>query len=80
MGFAKYKVCKNCGNRNHPRSRQCPWCGARLQSPRDWISFAGVLIIVLVLAGLVVYALSDQIPMPARMRVPDLLRLASAGG
>ena len=79
MGTPKYKVCKHCGNRNHPRSGQCPWCGASLYSPRDWISFLGILVIALVLVGLVFYAVSDQPPSPTQLRVPNLLRLASLG-
>lgn len=68
----QYKICKNCGNRNHPRSGQCAWCGARMHRRRDWFALLGVLIIVLVLIGLVVYSVSNQPPSPARLRLPGL--------
>lgn len=67
----KYKLCKNCGNRNHPASRQCPWCGAALPSAMDWFSRLSLLIIALVLAGLFVYAHRMRTPSPGKARLPD---------
>ena len=49
MSTVKYKVCKNCGNRNHPASGQCPWCGARLRRPLDWFSTMCVILIVAII-------------------------------
>lgn len=58
----KYRICKTCGNRNHPRSGQCPWCGARLHRPIDWLSRIFLLLIVLILVGLVIYSRKDNPP------------------
>ena len=66
----KYKTCKNCGNRNHPGSRQCPWCGAALPSSMDWFSRLCLLFIVLVLVGLFVYAHKMRTPSPGKARLP----------
>ena len=67
----KYQLCKNCGNRHHPGSRQCPWCGAALPSSMDWFSRLSLLIIVLVLVGLFVYAHRMRTPSPGKARLPD---------
>jgi hypothetical protein len=68
----KYKICKNCGNRNHPDSGQCAWCGAALRRPLDWFSTVGMTIIVLIIVGLVVYAIHTRTPSGAKMRLPSL--------
>ena len=65
----KYKTCKNCGNRNHPGSRQCPWCGAALPSSMDWFSRLCLLFIALVLVGLFVYAHKMRTPSPGKARL-----------
>jgi RNA polymerase subunit RPABC4/transcription elongation factor Spt4 len=72
MERPKYKTCKNCGTRNHPRSGQCQSCGSRMGSVRDWFAIAAVLVIVLILLGLVVVAVMDRPPSPAKMRLPGL--------
>lgn len=72
MSTIKYKVCKNCGNRNHPDSGQCPWCGARLRRPLDWFSTTGMVLIVLIVIGLVVYSVSTRPPSSAKMRIPRI--------
>ncbi len=53
----KYKICKDCGTRNHPASGQCAGCGARLRRPTDWFSMLALILIVAIVIGLVVYAL-----------------------
>lgn len=68
----KYKVCKNCGNRNHPDSGQCPWCGAMLRRPLDWFSTTSVAIIVLIVVGLIVYSIYSRPPSGAKIRMPHL--------
>ena len=68
----KYKICRNCGNRNHPRSGQCPWCGATLRRPLDWFSTLGLVLIVLIILGLIAYSLSNRPPSGAKMRLPRL--------
>lgn len=70
MSRPKYKKCKTCGNRNHPRSGQCAWCGARLWSPIDWFTWVGILLIVLVIVGLVIYSIQTRPPSPAKLRLP----------
>lgn len=66
----KYKICKNCGNRNHPDSGQCPWCGARLRMRMDWFSTLSLLFIALVVVGLILYALQNRTPTPTKLRLP----------
>ena len=68
----KYKVCKNCGNRNHPDSGQCPWCGAMLRRPLDWFSTTGMILIVLIVIGLIVYSITTRPPSGAKMRIPRI--------
>lgn len=72
MPTPKYKECRNCGNRNHPQSRQCPFCGERLRGGMDWFSMAGIVVIVMVLVGLVVYSVCSRDPTPARVRLPGI--------
>ncbi len=67
-----YKVCKNCGNRNHPNSGQCPWCGAALRRPMDWFSTLGMMVIVLVLAALIAYSYSHRAPSESRIGLPSI--------
>jgi hypothetical protein len=55
----KYKVCKTCGNRNHPASGQCAGCGARLGKPTDWFSRLALVLIGLIFVGLIVYAVQS---------------------
>ena len=69
---AKYKICKNCGNRNHPNSGQCPWCGATLRRPLDWFSSLGVVLIVVIVIGLIVYSITSRPPSTTQMRLPRL--------
>ena len=69
---ANYKICKNCGNRNHPSSGQCPWCGAALRRPMDWFSILGMIVIVLVLAGLFAYSCHQRTPSESKVRLPHL--------
>jgi len=66
MKSEKYKICKTCGNRNHPRSGQCPWCGARLLRPIDWVSRIALLIIALLLVSLFVYSRYSKTPSPGQ--------------
>ncbi len=69
----KYRVCKNCGNRNHPDSGQCPWCGAMLRRPLDWFSTTGMVLIVMIVVGLAVYSISTRPPTGgAKMRIPRI--------
>lgn len=68
----KYKVCKNCGNRNHPDSGQCPWCGARLRIRMDWFSTLSLSFIVLVVIGLILYSLQTRTPTPSKLRLPGV--------
>lgn len=75
-----YKKCKTCGNRNHPRSGQCAWCGAALRRPLDWFSVLGVAVIVLVLAGLGVYSCHNRAPSESKVRLPSLGTSAESGG
>jgi ribosomal protein L40E len=72
MERPKYKICKNCGTRNHPRSGQCQSCGSRMGGLRDWFAIAALLVIVLILIGLVVVKVMDGPPSPAKMRLPSL--------
>jgi RNA polymerase subunit RPABC4/transcription elongation factor Spt4 len=72
MPAPKYKECRNCGNRNHPQSRQCPFCGAWLRGGADWFSTVGIAVIVLVLVGLVVYSACSRAPSPTRVRLPAM--------
>ena len=60
----KYKICKNCGNRNNPASGRCAWCGEHLGRPTDWFSILAVLLIAGVLVGLLVYTNVRQTPFP----------------
>ena len=65
----KYKVCKNCGNRNHPDSRQCPWCGAPLRGRVDWFStfallFIGAVVVILIVCTLQSRSLSPRVIHP----------------
>jgi len=64
-----YKICKNCGNRNHPQSGLCPWCGARLRGRMDWFSMVGMSVIILVVIGLVVYATVSRSPLVTKYRL-----------
>lgn len=61
---SKYKICKNCGNRNNPASGRCAWCGEHLGRPTDWFSLLAILLIAGVLVGLLVYANVRQTPFP----------------
>ena len=65
-----YRICKNCGNRNNPDSGQCPWCGAALRRPMDWFSFFGLIIILLVVIGLIVYAVWIRSPSESKIHLP----------
>jgi hypothetical protein len=56
----KYKVCKTCGNRNHPASGQCAGCGARLPRPIDRVSALGAVLIILIFVGLIVYSVQSR--------------------
>ena len=68
----KYKICRTCGNRNHPLSGQCAWCGGRLRRPVDWFSSLGIVAIILTVLALVAYAMSDRPPSTSKMRLPRL--------
>ena len=61
---SKYKICKQCGNRNNPASGRCAWCGEHLSRPTDWISIVAILLIVGVLVGLLVYSNLLKTPVP----------------
>ena len=67
----KYKVCKTCGNKNHPKAGLCAWCGGRLTSPTDWFSFAFIFLIVMLIAGLLVYTQQSRAPSPSGAPVPE---------
>ena len=66
----KYKVCKTCGNRNHPASGQCGWCGARLRSPADAFWMLVLILIVILIIGLLVYSTQVTSPLGFRLRLP----------
>ena len=68
----KYKICRTCGNRNHPLSGQCAWCGGRMHRPVDWFSSLGIVAIILTVLALVAYAMSDRPPSTSKMRLPRL--------
>ncbi len=78
MPAQTYKECKYCGNRNHPSSRQCPFCGEMIRGGMDWFSTAGIVVIVLVLVGLVVYSVSNRTPSPTGVRLPGREAAAAA--
>ena len=61
---SKYKICKQCGNRNNPASGRCAWCGEHLSRPTDWFSIVAILVIVGVLVGLLVYSNLLKTPSP----------------
>ena len=65
----KYKVCKACGNRNHPLSQQCSWCGSRLPGSMSWFSIFCIVLIFLVIGGLLAYTWSNRPPNPAKPRL-----------
>ncbi len=67
----KYKICKTCGTRNHPASGQCSACGSRLGRPKDWFSAAGLVLIVLIVIGLVAYAVWSKSSPPAKFNLPE---------
>ncbi len=73
MSTVKYKVCKNCGNRNHPASGQCPWCGARLRRPLDWFSTMCVILIVAIIAGLIAYSIHNRPPSSSKMSLQRIV-------
>ncbi len=66
----KYKVCRTCGNRNHPESRQCPWCGARLRGRLDWFSILALWFIASVVAVLIACAVQSRSLKPSRLHLP----------
>ena len=68
----KYKICRTCGNRNHPLSGQCAWCGGRMRRPIDWFSSLGVVAIVLTVLALIAYAMADRPPSTSKLRLPHL--------
>lgn len=68
--MAHHKICKNCGNWNHPDSGQCGWCGSRLPRPQDWFSTLGLVLIGLIVIGLLVYSVWSRSPAGARFRLP----------
>ena len=68
----KYKICRTCGNRNHPLSGQCAWCGGRLRRPVDWFSSLGIVAIILTVLALVAYTMSERPPSTSKMRLPRL--------
>lgn len=65
----KYKVCKGCGNRNHPLSQQCAWCGSRLPGSMSWFAILCIVLIILVLGGLAAYTWCCRSPHPATPRL-----------
>lgn len=66
----KYKECKNCGNRNHPESRQCPWCGAHLRGRVDWFSTFALLFIAAVVVILLICTLQSRSLSPQKAFQP----------
>jgi RNA polymerase subunit RPABC4/transcription elongation factor Spt4 len=72
MTSAKYKICKDCGTRNHPASGQCAACGSRLASAKDWFSMAGLILIVLIVIGLIVYSVRDNSPPGSKPSQPGI--------
>jgi len=72
MTSPKYKICKNCGNRNHPGSGQCPWCGATLRRPLDWFSSLGLVLIVVIVIGLIAYSIHSRPPSESKARIPRI--------
>ncbi len=72
MSTPKHKKCKNCGNWVHPESRQCSFCGAPLRGSADWFSIFCIVVIFLVLAGLVVYAVLHRAPSVSKFRLPGI--------
>ena len=68
----KYKICRTCGNRNHPLSGQCAWCGGRMRRPIDWFSSLGVVAIILTVLALIAYTMADRPPSTSKIRLPRL--------
>ena len=68
----KYKICRTCGNRNHPLSGQCAWCGGRLRRAIDWFSSLGLVAIVLTVLALIAYTMADRPPSTSKIRLPRL--------
>ncbi|HOO19935.1 MAG TPA: hypothetical protein PL011_00935 [Kiritimatiellia bacterium] len=64
MAEVRYKECRHCGNRVHPRTRQCPFCGEVIGA--GWFSLVGTAMLVLVVLGLLTYAACNRTPSPGR--------------
>lgn len=70
MEEVRYKKCKHCGNRVHPRTRQCPYCGEVIGA--GWFSIVGMVLLLVVVLGLLVYAFSNRTPTPGGVVVMPL--------
>ena len=68
MAEVRYKECRHCGNRVHPRTRQCPFCGEVIGA--GWFSLVGTAMLVLVVLGLLTYAACNRTPSPSPGRTP----------
>ncbi len=77
MASSKYKICKHCGNRVHPRSRQCPWCGGVVRGSMGWFSTLCILVILAVVAGVVIDYLCNRPPSVSKLRLPRIEREAN---
>ncbi len=71
MPDSRFRTCKQCGNRNHPRSGLCQWCGAHLHVPMGWFSTTCLIVMAAVLAGIVAYAICNRTPSPQFRELPD---------
>ena len=66
----KYKLCKTCGNRNHPASGQCRWCGSRLRRPMDSFYAAGMGLILLALVVWTACSMRQRSPAESKRALP----------
>ncbi|OQC55095.1 MAG: hypothetical protein BWX54_02062 [Verrucomicrobia bacterium ADurb.Bin018] len=62
----KPKVCKTCGNPNHPLEAQCRYCGGRLRVRMDWFCTVCIVLIAVTLLALAGYIMHHRVRMPSR--------------
>lgn len=70
MDEERYKKCRHCGNRVHPRTRQCPYCGEIIGA--GWFSIVGIVVLILVVLGLLISAFCNRTPSPGGTVVAPL--------
>lgn len=56
----KPKVCKTCGNPNHPLAAQCRYCGGRLRVRMDWFCTVCIVLIAVTLLALAGYIIPEN--------------------